>query len=85
MAVHENDDPNEQMAKTDHLEHIRLEGSALWWWIWIPIIVIVILWIGGWSLGNYGGPWNPQPRGEQPQISHPVVGAIHSGGSGAVV
>lgn len=59
-------------ARSD--DSTRTTGWFSWWWVWIPVIIVVILWIGGWSFGNYGGPWSPKPRSLQPQISEPAKG-----------
>lgn len=51
-------------------------GGWFWWLVWIPITVLIILWVAGWSFGNYGGPWGPKPSNEPPQISAPAVIAV---------
>lgn len=48
-------------------------GGWFWWLVWIPVTVAIILWVAGWSFGNYGGPWGPKPSSVPPQISAPAV------------
>lgn len=48
-------------------------GAWIWWLVWIPITVAIILWVAGWSFGNYGGPWGPKPSSVPPQISAPAT------------
>jgi heme A synthase len=77
MPSHE-DHPVSQEARepasSDHANPRRRWFS--WWWIWIPIIVVVTLWIGGWTFGNYGGPWGPKPQNLEPQISEPAISML---------
>lgn len=61
-----------EAERTDDSDR-RTRGSSLWWFVWLPIIVVVILWIGGWSFGNYGGPWSSKPEPDHPTISDPAV------------
>lgn len=51
----------------------QTSGGSYWWLVWIPLIVVVVLWIGGWSFGNYGGPWGVKPSSAPPAISAPSV------------
>jgi heme A synthase len=81
MPSNEDDRVSQEQQEAASSEHSHRWFS--WWWVWIPIIVVVTLWIGGWTFGNYGGPWSPKPRTKQPQISEPVVTVFHSRNSGA--
>ncbi len=60
-----------------HATSVPTPGASLWWLVWIPVIVVVVLWIGGWWLGNYGGPWESKPRYIEPQISQPANAMLH--------
>lgn len=68
---------HEELVPEDSDDSTRRLRWFSWWWVWIPIIIVVILWIGGWSFGNYGGPWSPQPRSVQPQISDPGIAILN--------
>jgi heme/copper-type cytochrome/quinol oxidase subunit 2 len=81
MPSNEDDRVSQEEQGAASSEHSHRLFS--WWWVWIPIIVVVILWIGGWTFGNYGGPWSPKPRTEQPQISEPAVTIVNSSNNGA--
>lgn len=61
-------------AEPEVLEDQQQEtGGWFWWLVWIPITVAIILWVAGWSFGNYGGPWGPKPSSVPPQISAPAT------------
>jgi hypothetical protein len=61
----------------------RRRSLFSWWWVWIPVIVVVILWLGGWGFGDYGGPWGPKPQNVHPQISDPAVAILDFDNRGA--
>jgi hypothetical protein len=70
MAADQDHNLNQQTKKPEYIDHPR--QAFLWWFVWIPAIIVVILWIGGWTFGNYGGPWSSKPKAEQPRISDPL-------------
>lgn len=74
MAGHEDHDLSrqEQPGELNHA-HRRMGRLFSWWWVWIPVIVAVVLWLGGWGFGDYGGPWGPKPQNMQQQISDPAA------------
>lgn len=79
MTVDENNKLNNQSQEAEpHDQQQRRLFRFSWWWVWMPIIIVVILWIGGWTFGNYGGPWTSKPRSAQPKISDPVVAVHHA-------
>jgi hypothetical protein len=78
MTDHE-DFLNQPIEEAEGVSGRRLRGLRSWWWVWLPVIVVVTMWIAGWGYGNYGGPWSPQPRSVQPQISDPGVAAFDCG------
>lgn len=73
MPSHQNQDVNQEEPEAARADgSTRKRGWFSWWWVWIPVIIVVILWVAGWSFGNYGGPWSPKPRSVQPQITDPA-------------
>lgn len=70
MAAEQDDNLNQPTENPEYPGHSR--RASLWWFVWVPVIIVVILWIGGWSFGNYGGPWSTKPKVEQPTISDPL-------------
>jgi hypothetical protein len=79
MREHEEQVLN-QATKQTNVEPERPVGPQRWWlswwWVWIPFIVVVILWLGGWGFGDYGGPWSARPQTGEPQITDPVVASL---------
>jgi hypothetical protein len=78
MTGHENQTLNQPTAESEPRTgpRRRLGGLFSWWLVWLPVIVVVILWIGGWGFGDYGGPWSPRPRNVEPKISDPGVAKL---------
>ncbi len=53
--------------------------AGVWWLIWVPAIVVVVMWIAGWSFGNYGGPWESKPQYIEPKITDAAVAMLSFG------
>jgi heme A synthase len=83
MAADESHEQGRQNPEAERAEDpTRNEPRPfLWWCVWIPVIIVVILWIGGWWFGNYGGPWGPKPPFVQPSIGEPARAMLDSYGA----